>query len=156
MSGISCASLEPPLDFSNGDSLDDTLAQQSDSGDTNEQTCEAGSELPKADEISDNKICETNQKVDLNLCSIERIVEETSGLSVSHEVETVAKRSELCFAESDNDITKADDSLPIVQQGKESCLPDPGLLLRCPYLDEVSDCSSRYIIEIPNFLCTEA
>ncbi|VVB01451.1 unnamed protein product [Arabis nemorensis] len=144
MSGISCASLEPPLDFSNEDSLDDTLAQQRDSEDTNEQTGEAGSELPKADEVSDNKTCETNQKVDLNLCSTERIVEETSGLSVSHEVETVAKRSELCFAEADNHVAKADDSLPIVQQGKESCLPDPGPLLRCPYLDEVSDSSSSF------------
>lgn len=152
MSGISCASLEPPTDLSNGESLDDSLPQQRDSGDTNEQTGEEGSELPEADEISDDETCETNPKVDLNLGSLKRIVEETSGLPVSHEVETVAKRTEPCFAESKSHVAKADDSLPIVKQTRESCLPDPGPLLRCPYLDEVSDSSLRYIIEISSFV----
>nr|AAK83576.1 AT5g35560/MOK9_21 [Arabidopsis thaliana]AAN18159.1 At5g35560/MOK9_21 [Arabidopsis thaliana] len=41
MSGISCASLEPPTDFSNEDSLNDSSPQQRDSGDTKEQTVES-------------------------------------------------------------------------------------------------------------------
>jgi hypothetical protein len=117
MSGISCASLEPPTDFSNEDSLNDSSPQQRDSGDTKEQTVEAGSKLPKADEISDNGTCEANQKADDSAESIDRV-------------------------------TKADDSLPIIKQGRESCLPEPGPLLRCPYLDEISDSSTRYIIKI--------
>ncbi|ANM68853.1 unnamed protein product [Arabidopsis thaliana] len=87
MSGISCASLEPPTDFSNEDSLNDSSPQQRDSGDTKEQTVEA---------------------------------------------------------ESIDRVTKADDSLPIIKQGRESCLPEPGPLLRCPYLDEISDSSTSF------------
>ncbi|BAB08718.1 unnamed protein product [Arabidopsis thaliana] len=113
MSGISCASLEPPTDFSNEDSLNDSSPQQRDSGDTKEQTVEAGSKLPKADEISDNGTCEANQKADDSAESIDRV-------------------------------TKADDSLPIIKQGRESCLPEPGPLLRCPYLDEISDSSTSF------------
>ncbi|CAD5333166.1 unnamed protein product [Arabidopsis thaliana] len=87
MSGISCASLEPPTDFSNEDSLNDSSPQQRDSGDTKEQTVEA---------------------------------------------------------ESIDRVTKADDSLTIIKQGRESCLPEPGPLLRCPYLDEISDSSTSF------------
>lgn len=141
MSGISFTSLEPPIDFSNGDSLNDSSPQQRDFGDTEEQIGEAGSELPEADDISDNGTSEANQKVDLNLGSVERIVEKTSDLPASNEIETVAKRTELCFAESNNNVAEADDSLPIVEQ------PDPGPLLRCPYLDEIPDSCSRYITE---------
>ncbi|KAL1219792.1 DENN domain and WD repeat-containing protein SCD1 [Cardamine amara subsp. amara] len=137
MSGISFASLEPPTDFSNGESLNDSSSQQSDSGDTEEQTGEAGSELPEADEIPDNGTCEANQKVDLNLSPLERNVEKISGLSVSNEVETVAK-------ESNNFVAEDDDSLLIVEQGGETCLPDPGPLLRCPYLDEIPDSNSSF------------
>ncbi|CAH2079465.1 unnamed protein product [Thlaspi arvense] len=122
MSGISCVSLEPPTDFSNGECLNDSSSQQRDSGDTDEQTGEAVSELPEAGEISDNGACEMNHKVET--------------------VEKVAKESELCFAESNNHVAEADDTLPSIKQGGESCLPDPGPLLRCPYLDEISDFSS--------------
>lgn len=130
MSGISCASLEPPADFSNEDSLNDSSSQQRDSRDTKEQTVEADLELPKADEISDNGTCESNQKVGVNLDPLKRIVEKTSG-----------------FAESNDNVPKGDDSLPFIKQGRESCLPDPGPHLRCPYLDEISDSSNRYIIK---------
>ncbi|CAL9224824.1 unnamed protein product [Arabidopsis halleri] len=127
MSGISCASLEPPTDFSNEDSLNDSSPQQRDSGDTKEQTVEAGSELPNAGEISDNGTCEANQKVDVNLDPLKTIVEKTSG-----------------SAESNDYVPKADDSVPIIKQGREICLPDPGPLLRCPYLDEISDSSTSF------------
>ncbi|ESQ44550.1 hypothetical protein EUTSA_v10003439mg [Eutrema salsugineum] len=121
MSGISCASLEPPIDLSIGESLNDSSSQQRDSADTNEQTGEAVSELPEAEEISDNGTCEGNQKV-----------------------ETVTKGTELCFAESNNHVAEADDTLSSIKQSGESCLPDPGPLLRCPFLDEVSDSSSSF------------
>ncbi|XP_010449763.1 PREDICTED: uncharacterized protein LOC104731954 [Camelina sativa] len=127
MSGISSASLEPPIDFSNEDSLNDSSSQQRDFGETIEQTVEAGSELTKADEISDNGTCEANHDVDLNVDPIKRVVEKISG-----------------FAEFNDHVVKADDSLTPIKQGIESCLPDPGPLLRCPYLDEISDSSTSF------------
>lgn len=154
MSGISGASLEPPIDFNNGESVNDSSTRETDSDDTEKQSGEAGSELPEADEISDNGTSETNRNVDVNVDPIKRIVEEISGLPVSHEDETAEKRPELCFAESNNNVAEADESLPVTKQGGESSLPDPGSLLRCPYLDEISDSSSRYIIETPSLpLC---
>lgn len=150
MSGISGASLEPPIDFNNEESVNDSSPRQRDSDDTEKQSGEAGSELPEADEISDNGTSETNRNVDVNLDPMKRIVDEISGLSVSHEVETAEKRPELRSAESNNNVAEADDSLPVIKQDGESSLPDPCSLLRCPYLDEISDSSSRYIIEIPS------
>uniref|UniRef100_A0A1J3CP19 DENN domain-containing protein 5B n=1 Tax=Noccaea caerulescens TaxID=107243 RepID=A0A1J3CP19_NOCCA len=144
MSGISGASLEPPIDFNNEESLNDSSPRQRDSDDTEKQSGEAGSELPEADEISDNGTSETNRNVDVNLDPMKRIVDEISGLSVSHEVETAEKRPELCSAESNNNVAEADDSLPVIKQDGESSLPDSCSLLRCLYLDEISDSSSSF------------
>lgn len=114
ISGISCASLEPP---SIAESLNDSTLKQRDSGgDTNEQSGEA-------EESSDNGTCDETQKLE---------------------------RIGMCFPESNNHVAEADDSSPVV---RESCLPNPGPLLRCPYLDEVSDSSSRYIVNIYSFIC---
>ncbi|WZZ53142.1 uncharacterized protein LOC106393764 isoform X1 [Brassica napus] len=107
ISGISCASLEPP---SIAESLNDSTLKQRDSGgDTNEQSGEA-------EESSDNGTCDETQKLE---------------------------RIGMCFPESNNH-AEADDSSPVV---RESCLPNPGPLLRCPYLDEVSDSSSSFQAE---------
>ena len=106
ISGISCASLEPP---SIGESLNDSTLKQRDSGgETNEQSGEA-------EESLDNGTCDETRKLE---------------------------RVGMCFPESNNHVTEADDSSPVI---RESCLPNTGPLLRCPYLDEVSDSSSRYI-----------
>ncbi|KAJ0234411.1 DENN protein [Hirschfeldia incana] len=107
MSGISCASLEPPTDFSIGESLNDLTLKQRDSGDTKEQSGEA-------EEISDNGTCDETQKLE---------------------------RIEMCFPESKAEV---DDSSLIIKQDRESCLPNPEPLLRCPYLDEVEPCERRH------------
>lgn len=133
MSGISRTSLEPSIDLSNGESLNDSSPQHKDFGDTKEQT---GSEVSEAEEISDNGSCEANQKVDPNLDPLKSMVEKTSG-----------------FAESNDHVAKADDSLPVIKHSTESSLPDPGPLLRCPYLDEISDSNTRYIIKVHSFIC---
>lgn len=111
MSGISCASLEPPTYFSTGESLNDSTLKQRD---IKEQSGEA-------EEVSDNGTCDETR-----------------------ELETVAERIGMCFPESNNHVADADDSSPIIKQDRESCLPNPGPILRCPYLDEVSDSTSRY------------
>lgn len=118
ISGISCASLEPPTDFSIGESLNGSTLKQRDCGDTKEQSGEA-------EEILDNGTCDETQKLE---------------------------RIGMCSPESNNHVAEDDDSSPIVKQDRESCLPNPEPLLRCPYLDEVSDSSSRYIINIYIFL----
>ncbi|KAF8107331.1 hypothetical protein N665_0123s0022 [Sinapis alba] len=117
MSGISCASLEPSTDFSIGESLNDLTLKQRDSGDTKEQSGEAVSELPEAREILGNGTCDETQKLD---------------------------RTGMCFPEYNNHVAEADDSSPIINQDRENCLPNPGPLLRYPYLDEVSDSSSSF------------
>ncbi|KAG2307197.1 hypothetical protein Bca4012_083800 [Brassica carinata] len=114
MSGISCASLEPPTDFSIGERLNDLTLKRRNSGDTKEQSGEA-------EEISDNGTCDETKKLE---------------------------RIGMCYPESNNHVAEADDSSPIIKQDRESYLPNPEpLLLRCPYLDEVSDSSSSFQAE---------
>lgn len=117
MSGISCASLEPPTE----EILNDSTLKQRNSGDTKKQSGEAVSELPETEVISDNETCDETQKLE---------------------------RIGMYFPESNNRVVETDDSSPIINQDGESCIPNPEPLLRCPYLDEVSDSSSRYIVNI--------
>lgn len=113
MSGISCASLEPPTE----EILNDSTLKQRNSGDTKKQSGEAVSELPETEVISDNETCDETQKLE---------------------------RIGMYFPESNNRVVETDDSSPIINQDGESCIPNPEPLLRCPYLDEVSDSSSSF------------